>query len=161
MVLVASTLAAAVAIVFATVIPNRVRLQLDTFHRGNRVVALDHQLANARAPLRGVVLNHHRKTGAWAQFLRERIVRLLPTTASAFEVNPCDSPVLHMESVRSAQRHAFTPPKVVEPVIVSFPGGALPETLMLTGPIGSSLFTVIVADLEPKLAGRKRIGTCK
>src|ERR1700722_15040199 len=63
-----------------------------------------------------------------------------------------------MEIVRSAQQPAFTPPKVVEPPTASLPGGAWPETLMLSGPVGSSLLTVIVAVLEPKLTGSKRMG---
>src|SRR6516162_10269746 len=64
-----------------------------------------------------------------------------------------------MESVRSAQQHAFTPPKIVEPAIVSFPGGALPDTFSVTGPAGSSLLIVIVPDLAPKLAGSNRMGS--
>src|SRR5215470_7482381 len=69
------------------------------------------------------------------------------------------SPVLQIDRVRSAQHPAFTPPNVVEPVTVSLPEGASPETLMLTGLAGSSLVTAIVAALAPKLSGLNRIGT--
>jgi hypothetical protein len=58
-----------------------------------------------------------------------------------------------MEIVRSAQQHALTPPKVVEPDTASLPGGASPEVLMLIGLAGSSLLTVMVASLAPKLPG--------
>ena len=61
--------------------------------------------------------------------------------------------------VRSAQQQAVTPPNDVEPVTTSLPEGTLPETSMIRGPLGSSLFTVIFADLEPRLIGWKRIGT--
>ena len=63
------------------------------------------------------------------------------------------SPTLQMESVRSAQQPALTPPKVVEPDTASLPAGASPKTLMLKGLAGSSLFTVMVANLAPKLSG--------
>src|ERR1700704_1348247 len=69
------------------------------------------------------------------------------------------SPVLQIDSVRSAQHPAFTPPNVVEPATVSLPAGASPETLMLVGLAGSSLVTVIVAAFAPKPSGLNRIGT--
>jgi len=58
---VATTLSGNLAIFFAARIPNRVRLHLDILDRRHRIVALNHQLANARAPFGGVVLNHYRK----------------------------------------------------------------------------------------------------
>src|SRR4051794_1066232 len=66
-----------------------------------------------------------------------------------------------MEMVRSARQQAFTPPKHREPVTTSLPDGAKPETANVRGPAGSSLVTVIVADLGPKLVGWRRIGTCR
>src|ERR1700737_221170 len=51
-----------------------------------------------------------------------------------------------------------TPPKNVEPVTASFPAGALPETLTVRIPAGSSLLIERVAILAPKLLGWKRIG---
>jgi hypothetical protein len=41
------------------------------------------------------------------------------------------SPVLQTESVRSAQQHAYTPPKHSDPVTVSLPAGAVPETVIV------------------------------
>jgi hypothetical protein len=52
--------------------------------------------------------------------------------------------VLQTASVRSAQQQALTPPKLVEPDMDNRPVGARPETSMLRGPAGSSLFTVMV-----------------
>src|SRR5262249_15584206 len=63
------------------------------------------------------------------------------------------------DMVRSAQQQAFTPPNDVEPVTASLPDGALPETATVRGPPGSSLPTVIFADLTPKLVGWKRMGS--
>ena len=71
------------------------------------------------------------------------------------------SPTLQIESVRSAQHPAFTPPKLVEPATASFPGGASPRTRIEVGLDGSSLNTSMVADLSPKLTGAKRIGAGK
>src|ERR1700691_1497217 len=68
-------------------------------------------------------------------------------------------PVLQIDRVRSAQHPGLTPPIVVDPVTVSLPAGASPETLMLIGLAGSSLVTAIVAALAPKLSGLNRIGT--
>src|SRR5208283_1260673 len=68
-------------------------------------------------------------------------------------------PTLQMDIVRSAQQQAVTPPKFVEPVTASLPGGALPDKAIVCEPAGSSLVTVRIADLPPKLAGSKRMGT--
>src|SRR5271167_4988481 len=86
--------------------------------------------------------------------LQRRLLRLKRTLVTL----RAQSPVLQIERVRSAQHPAFTPPKVVEPAIVSLPGGASPETLTLIGLAGSSLVTVIVPAFAPKLVGWKRIG---
>src|ERR1700722_20688981 len=87
--------------------------------------------------------------------LQCRLLRLNRTLVT----RRAQSPVLQTERVRSAQQHAFTPPKVVDPAIASFPEGASPETLTLIGLAGSSLVTVIVPVLEPKPRGLNRIGT--
>src|SRR5580700_217696 len=68
------------------------------------------------------------------------------------------SPMLQIESVRSAAQQAFTPPKQREPVTTSLPGGASPETAIVLGLDGSSLATVMAAAFDPKLVGWKRIG---
>src|SRR5258708_7542102 len=68
------------------------------------------------------------------------------------------SPMLQMESVRSAMQQAVTPPKQREPVMTSLPVGALPETAIVLGLEGSLLTMVIVADFAPKLVGWKRMG---
>src|ERR1700734_2674006 len=86
---------------------------------------------------------------------QRRLLRLKCTLVTS----SAQSPVLEIHKVRSAQHPAFTPPNVVEPATVSLPGGASPETSTLIGLSGSSLVTVIVAALEPKLRGLNRIGT--
>src|SRR4030095_3014555 len=78
-----------------------------------------------------------------------RLLRLNATLVTC----SLQSPTLQIEIVRSAQQHAVTPPNDVEPVTVSLPEGAKPETATTRGPVGSSLVTVIVADLGPKLVG--------
>jgi len=65
---------------------------------------------------------------------------------------------LHTVIVRNSRRQHFTPPKYPEPVTAIFPEGAFPDNAMECGPDGSSLVTVMVAALTPKLAGWKRIG---
>jgi hypothetical protein len=64
-----------------------------------------------------------------------------------------------MEIVRSAQQHAVTPPKTVDPVTASSPEGALPFTAIVAGLAGSLLITVIVPETGPKPVGWNRIGT--
>jgi hypothetical protein len=63
--LVTTTLAAVVAILFATSIPDCVRQHLDELDWRRGVVALDHQLARPRTLLIGAVLNLYRETRAW------------------------------------------------------------------------------------------------
>jgi hypothetical protein len=63
------------------------------------------------------------------------------------------SPTLHIDTVFCTRQPHSTQPKLVAPVTASRPEGALPETVMVRGPPGSSLITVTVADLSPKLAG--------
>ena len=159
---IAAALAAVIAVVAAARIPDRVRRHLDDLLRGLRVIALDHQLTDARASLGGVILEHDRQARAGVQLRREWIVQELPVTAHAPEVHALHvkRAVAHVadRDVRSAQQPALTPPKVVEPVTASLPAGASPETSTLSGLAGSSLVTVIVADFGPKLAGWKRIG---
>src|ERR1700677_3306894 len=76
-------------------------------------------------------------------------------------LNMCrlQSPTLQMEIMRSAVQQAFTPPKHVEPVTASLPGGAVPDRATTWGPAGSSLKTVIEPDEEPSPVGAKRMGT--
>ena len=66
-----------------------------------------------------------------------------------------------MVTVRCSQWQHFTPPKIVDPVIVSWPVGASPSTVIVCGLPGSLLVTVMLADLGPKLVGRKRIGAAR
>ena len=155
-------LAAIVATLFAATIPNRVGQHLDELDRRHGIVALDHQFAR-RDTFIGAVLDDDRKARAGPQFRRERIVEQLPAPAPALEAHAG-----HAERAvaRIADREgpigaapAFTPPNVVEPATVSLPEGASPETLMLMGLAGSSLATVIVPALAPKLEGLNRIGT--
>jgi hypothetical protein len=68
-------------------------------------------------------------------------------------------PTLQIETVRSARRPKSTGPKCPLPVMASFPLGVSPETAIVLGPPGSSLETVRVADLAPKLVGWKRTST--
>ena len=86
----AAALAAIIAFLVATGVPDRVRLHLDAFYRRDRIVALDHEFANAGAPLGGVVLDHHRQARAGAQFLGERIVQQPPVATLPLEVNARD-----------------------------------------------------------------------
>src|ERR1700733_16231800 len=87
--------------------------------------------------------------------LQRRLLRLKRTLVTS----RAHSPVLQIERVRSAQHPTVTPPNVVEPETVSLPGGASPETLTLMGLARSSLVTVFVPALAPKLRGLNRIGT--
>src|SRR5688500_7050513 len=84
--------------------------------------------------------------------------RLLRLNATLVTCN-LQSPVLQMDMVRSAVQQALTPPKHSDPVIASLPEGALPETSIVCGLAGSSLITLSVANLGPKLSGSKRMGT--
>src|SRR5580658_196395 len=68
------------------------------------------------------------------------------------------SPMLQMESVRSARQQAFTPPKHSEPLTTRRPAGVSPLTLTMCGLLGSLLVTVIVPAAGPWLVGAKRIG---
>src|SRR5260370_628061 len=67
--------------------------------------------------------------------------------------------MLQIETVRSAQQCAVTPPKWVDPLTASLPGGARPLTAIVRGPAGSSLMMVTEPLSEPKADGRNRIGT--
>lgn len=89
---------------------------------------------------------------------RQRRLRRLKRTVAAWRAH---APVLLIHRVRSAQHPAFTPPNVVEPATESSPGGESPETFRLIGPAGSSLVTVIIPGLGPKLSGLNRIGSGK
>src|SRR5437763_1478654 len=71
------------------------------------------------------------------------------------------SPTLQTDTVRCGRRPHLIPPKTVEPATASWPEGTLPDTAIIRGPAGSSLLTVTVADLGPKLDGWNRIGTCR
>jgi hypothetical protein len=66
MALVAAAFAAILAMLFAAAIPNGICPEVDYFHHQFRVAAI---------LFRGVVVDHHRKTGAGAELGRERIVQ--------------------------------------------------------------------------------------
>lgn len=96
------------------------------------------------------------------QLFREGVMDESPMTALTLETHAghVQSAVAYIANGNGAigATASITPSKVVEPPIASLPVGASPESLMLTGPPGSSLSTVIVAVLEPKLTGSKRTG---
>ena len=78
-----------------------------------------------------------------------------------FTLDTCrqHSPTLHTETVRSAQVHAGTPPKHVEPVTAILPEGASPLTATRDGLAGSLLTIEMVAAFAPNPVGWNRIGT--
>src|SRR5580658_10415026 len=59
------------------------------------------------------------------------------------------SPMLQMDSVRSARQQAFTPPKHSEPVTTRRPAGTCPLTCTVCGLSGSLLVIVIVPVAAP------------
>jgi hypothetical protein len=59
------------------------------------------------------------------------------------------SPTLARVTTVCADRPRSTLPKSVDPLTASTPCGAYPETSMARGPPGSSLRTVMIADLCP------------
>src|SRR5208337_95059 len=80
------------------------------------------------------------------RFLREN---------ATLETCSLQSPTLQIQITRSSRQHACTQPKNVEPVTASFPAGALPETPIDRGPLGSLLCTVmwVPAGVGPRPVG--------
>jgi hypothetical protein len=80
MVFVAATLVA-VGAIFSRPRPNRVCLNVNDLDGRGRIVALDHELADASALFDGVVLDHDRETGTRRQRRWKRVVQQAPVTA--------------------------------------------------------------------------------
>ena len=75
------------ATIFAAALPNRVGKRLYDLNWRPRVVAFDHQLADASNLFGRVILDDDRQARTWAQLRRERIVQQLPVAALALEMH--------------------------------------------------------------------------
>jgi hypothetical protein len=85
--LVAASFVAVLAMILAAAIPNGVCEDIENLDRGNRIVALNHQLTAPWTLFGGTILNDDREARTRTQGCWERIVEQFPVAALPLEVH--------------------------------------------------------------------------